>query len=122
MKCIKHGAVAVAVCAHCGRALCEDCILLPTAPRMVCSNDCAAAIARADQAMQMILRRSAQSARASAFYCYVSGGLSAAAAVVAWFMLPSPFLILFTGACAVVLIVSGIWYGRGAINQPVPSD
>ena len=64
--------------------------------------------------MQMILQRSAQSARASAFYCYVSGGLSAAAAVVAWFMLPSPFLILFTGACAVVLIASGIWYQRGA--------
>jgi hypothetical protein len=29
-------------------------------------------------------------------------------------MLPSPFLILFTGACAVVLLASGIWYGRGA--------
>jgi len=62
----------------------------------------------------MILQRSAQNARASAFYCYVSGGLSAAAAVVAWFMLPSPFLILFTGACAVVLISSGFWYQRGA--------
>lgn len=81
---------------------------------MVCSNDCAAALARADQALQMILQRSAQSARASAFYCYVSGGLSAAAAVVAWFMLPSPFLILFTGGCAVVLIASGIWHGRVA--------
>jgi len=63
-----------------------------------------AALMGADQAMQMILQRSAQSARASAFYCYVSGGLSAAAAVVAWFMLPSPFLILFTGACATVLV------------------
>jgi hypothetical protein len=40
--------------------------------------------------------------------------MSAAAAVVAWFVLPSPFLIFFTGACAVVLITSGIWYGRGA--------
>src|SRR5690349_9029188 len=84
---------------------------------MVCSSDCAAALTRADQAMQMILQRSAQSARASVFYCYVSGGLSAAAAVVAWFILPSPFLILFTGACAVVLIASGIWYGRGAKRQ-----
>jgi hypothetical protein len=89
---------------------------------MVCSSDCAAALTRADQAMQTILQRSAQSARASAFYCYVSGGLSAAAAVVAWFMLPSPFLILFTGACAVVLIASGIWYGRGAKRQNVDSS
>jgi hypothetical protein len=113
MKCSIHSAEAVAVCAYCGRALCSDCIQSPTALRMVCSSDCATALARADQAMQMILERSAQSARASAFYCYVSGGLSAAAAVVAWFMLPSPFLILFTGACAVVLTASGIWYGRG---------
>ena len=117
MKCTKHSAEAVAVCAYCGRALCNDCIQSPTSPRMVCSNDCETALARADQAMQMILQRSAQSARASAFYCYVSGGLSAAAAVVAWFMLPSPFLILFTGACAVVLIASGVWYGRGAKRQ-----
>src|SRR6185369_7208557 len=115
MKCFKHNAAeAVAVCAYCRRALCSDCIQSPTAPRMVCSNDCAAALTRADQAMQMILQRSAQSAQASAFYCYVSGGLSAAAAVVAWFMLPSPFLILFTGGCAVTLILSGIWYGRAA--------
>jgi uncharacterized membrane protein YgcG len=97
--------------------LCSDCILWPTAPRMVCSSNCSMALTHAVQALQMILDRSAQSARASAFYCYVSGGLSAAAAVVAWFMLPSPFLILFTGACAVVLIASGIWYGRGAKRQ-----
>ena len=122
MKCSEHSAEAVAVCAYCGRALCSDCIHSPTAPRMVCSSDCVTALTRADQAMQMILHRSAQSARASAFYCYVSGGLSAAAAVVAWFMLPSPFLILFTGACAVVLIASGIWYGRGAKRQNTESQ
>ena len=100
MKCTKRSAEAVSVCAYCGRALCNGCIQSPTAPRMVCSEGCAAALTRA-----------------SAFYCYVSGGLSATAAVVAWFMLPSPFLILFTGAYAVVLIASGIWYGRGAKRQ-----
>src|SRR5258708_27740730 len=121
MKCSKHSAEAVAVCSYCGRALCEDCIQSPAAPRMVCSNDCLAALRRADQAAQMILERSAQSARASAFYCYVTGGLSAAAAIVAWFMLPSPFLILFTGGCALVLIVSGVWHGRGAKKQNADS-
>jgi len=121
MKCSKHDAGAVAVCAYCGRALCHHCIQSPTAPRMVCSNDCAAALARADQAMQMILQRSAQSARASAFYCYVTAGLSAVAAVVAWFILPSPFLILFTGGCAVILIASGIWHGRVAKKENTDS-
>jgi hypothetical protein len=75
------------------------------------------ALLGADQAMQLVLQRSAQSARASAFYCYVSAGLSAAAAVVAWFMLPSPFLILFTAGCALVLFISGLWYGRAARKQ-----
>ena len=61
--------------------------------------------------MQMVLQQGVQNARASAFYCYLCGGLSAVAAIVAWFMLPSPFLILFTGGCALVLVVSGVWYG-----------
>jgi hypothetical protein len=117
MKCSKHSAEAVAVCAYCGRALCSDCIQSQTALRLVCSNDCSTALTRADQAMQMILQRTAQGARASAFYCYVSAGLSAAAAIVAWFMLPSPFLILFTSGCALVLLISGLWYGRAAQKQ-----
>ena len=77
---------------------------------MVCSADCATALVREEQGMQSILQKSVQSLKASAFYCYLCGGLSAGAAIVAWFMLPSPFLILFTGACAVVLFASGIWY------------
>jgi hypothetical protein len=115
MKCIKHNAAeAVAVCAYCGRALCSACVQSPTAPRIVCSNDCGEALSQAAKALESILEQSVRSARASAFYCYLCGGLSAAAAVVAWFMLPSPFLILFTGGCAVTLILSGIWYGRAA--------
>ena len=114
MKCLKHSVEAVAVCAYCGRALCADCIQSPLATRMVCSSACATSLEHNEQALQRLLDKSAQTARASAFYCYLCGGLSAAAAVVAWFMLPSPFLILFTGGTAVVLIVSGVWYGRGS--------
>ena len=117
MKCSKHHADAIAVCAYCGRALCADCVSAPTADRMVCSNDCATALARNDQAIQLILQKSLQSLRASAFYCYLCGGLSGAAAIVAWFLLPSTFLILFTSGCALALVASGIWYGRAARKQ-----
>ena len=86
---------------------------------MVCSSECEAALTHADQALQMILQRSVQSARASAFYCYLTAGLSAAAAIVAWFMLPSLFLILFTSGCAFVLLLSGLWYGH-ATKKPKP--
>jgi hypothetical protein len=110
MKCFKHKTDPVAVCAYCGRAMCEECILSPTAPRMVCSTECGAALDRNERAMQSILQKSVQSLKASAFYCYLCGGLSAGGAIVAWFILPSTFLILFTGACGVVLFASGIWY------------
>ena len=79
---------------------------------MVCSDTCAAALNRTDQAMELILQKSVQSARASAFYAYLCGGLSAAGAVGAWFYLPVPFLVWFTAGCSVVFITSGIWYGR----------
>ncbi|HWD21441.1 MAG TPA: hypothetical protein VHB20_19400 [Verrucomicrobiae bacterium] len=115
MNCFKHPVAAVGVCAYCGRGLCSACA--PDAARLVCSPACEAALTRDGQAMQMILQKSVQSLRASAFYCYLCGGLSAGAAVAAYFMLPSPFLIYFTGACAVALISSGVWYGRVAKRQ-----
>ena len=117
MKCFKHKTDAVAVCSYCGRAMCEDCITSPTAPRLVCCAECAAGVARDERGMQSILHKSVQSLKASAFYCYVCGALSAGAAVGAWFTLPSPFLIYFTGACAVVLFASGIWYSQASKKQ-----
>ena len=117
MKCLTHHSEAVALCAYCGRALCPECVKPSTTQRMVCSDDCAAALARDDKAMQLILLKSLQSARASAFYSYLCGGLSATAAIGAKFYLPSPFLIWFTAGCSVVFIASGIWYGRIAKRQ-----
>lgn len=115
MKCFRHKTDAVGVCAYCGRALCEDCI--GSTPRLICSAACGEALTQGDRAMQAILQKSVQGLKASAFYCYLCGGLSAAAAVAAWFILPSTFLILFTGACAVALIASGVWYTLVARRQ-----
>ena len=120
MKCATHKTEAVAVCAWCGRALCADCAKPSATRRMVCSDDCAAALTRADRAMELILQKSLQSARASAFYSYLCGGLSAAGAVGAYFYLPSPFLIWFCAGCSVVFIASGIWYWRIARKSSSP--
>jgi hypothetical protein len=117
MKCTAHHSEAIAVCAYCGRALCANCAKPSATQRMICSDNCAAALTRADKAMELILEKSLQSARASAFYSYLCGGLSLAAAVGAHFYLPSPFLIYFTAGCSVVFIASGIWYGRIAKKQ-----
>ena len=118
MKCMSHNSEAVAVCAYCGRALCPDCVRSPEAARIVCSDRCADALAQGEKAMQIMLQQGRQNAKASAFYCYLCAGLSAVAAIAAWFMLPSPFLILFTGGCALVLTASGVWYSRIARQRP----
>ena len=115
MRCFKHNATdAVAICAYCGRALCSECVPSGAADRIACSVDCAAALNANTKALQLLLDKSAQSARASALYCYLTGGLSAGGAVAAWFMLPSPFLICFTAACALALFAAGFWHGRVA--------
>ena len=117
MKCAAHNREAIAVCAYCGRGLCPDCAQPGGSPRMVCSEACAESLSRADRAMALILQKSVQSARASAFYSYLCGTLSLAGAAGAWFYLPVPFLVWFTAGCSLVFFASGIWYGRIARKQ-----
>ncbi|MGA2247722.1 MAG: hypothetical protein ABSH48_22275 [Verrucomicrobiota bacterium] len=115
MKCFKHNAVdAVAVCAFCGRAMCPECLPAASSSPLACTTGCADQLTRQAEAIQTLLERSRQSARASALYCYLSGGLSAGAAVAASFMLPSPFLVWFAAGCAVALLSAGFWHGRVA--------
>ena len=118
MKCLSHKAEAIAICSHCGRAVCDECAHSIQAERITCSAHCATALTRNEIALQAMLQQGKQNAKASAFYCYLCGALSAIAAVTAWFMLPSPFLILFTGGCAIVLTASGVWYGKIAREKP----
>jgi len=117
MKCATHHAEAVAVCAYCGRALCADCARPSASHRMVCSDACAGLLAHNDAAIQLILQKNLQNAKASAFYSFLCAGLSAAGAIGARFYLPEPFLIWFCAGCSAVFIVSGIWYGRVARKQ-----
>jgi len=120
VKCFKHNAIdAVAVCAYCGRALCAECIPSTSTGRIACSSDCATGLTANTKVLQLLLDKSAQTARASALYCYLTSGLSAGAAVAAWFMLPSPFLIYFTAACALALFAAGFWHGRVAKKKSV---
>ena len=117
MKCANHNSEATAICAWCGRALCAACAKPSPTKRMVCSDECADALAHDDRAMQLILQKSFQNARASAFYCYLCAALSAAGSIGAWYYLHVLFLIWFTAGCGVVFVASGFWYGRIARNQ-----
>jgi hypothetical protein len=114
MKCTTHKNEATAVCTYCGRAVCVDCEKKSASKRVVCSDDCTASLAQSEKALDLILQKSLQSAKASAFYCFLCGGLSLAAAVAAYFILQVPFLIFFTVGCGIVFIISGTWYALTA--------
>ena len=118
MKCFSHPAEAVGICAYCGRGLCAECAKPGTdTRRLVCSEGCADALTRDDAAMNSILQKSVQSARASSYYSYLCAVLSGGGAIGAYNYLPSPYLIDFTGACCVIFIATGFWYGRIARKQ-----
>lgn len=113
MNCHLHASGAIGVCAYCGRGLCPACAEASAGqPRLVCSPACAAALARDDRAMQSILQKSEQSARASANYSYLCALLSGGGAIGAYNYLPSDYLIWFTSACSVIFLISGIFYSR----------
>ena len=116
MKCFNHDAAAVAVCPWCGRALCAPCAsaAAPKGRRLACSEECAQALARDEGALEMLLQKSRQSARASSVYYYLCGGLSAGAAVASWYWVGIPFVTWLLGGSAVALIISGVWFGRTA--------
>ena len=117
MKCAVHNSEAIGVCAFCGRAICAACAQPPAGQRLTCSDACAAALARDDRAIRLILQKSVQSARANAVYSFLCGGVSAAGAVGAWHYYMPAFLIWFTAACSVAFIISGIWFSAVARKQ-----
>jgi hypothetical protein len=117
MKCAKHAVEAIGVCAYCGRGLCVECAPTNGGTRLVCSTGCAETLARNDKAIQSILSKSVQTAKASAFYCYLCSALSFGAAIAAYYTAPVPFLIWFSAGCGAVLLLAGGWYSRVGRQQ-----
>ena len=121
MKCSAHNAEANAVCAYCGRALCLDCVRPPSGQRTACSEICATSLTKADAAVELIISKSVQTARAGALTCYLLGGVFIGCGVMAGFMVPFPaFLIAFLGISGVGMLIGGVLYGRVAKKQTVP--
>ena len=118
MKCTAHNAEATAVCAHCGKALCPSCSRSVSGDRTGCSDGCAAALARADRATEIIIHKSTMSAKASAFACYLCGALFVISGIAAFITYEGRmFLPLFCGGLGIALIVCGFWYSKAAKQQ-----
>jgi hypothetical protein len=118
MKCLRHDLEAVGVCAYCGRALCRECAKnVSGTARLACEGTCAAALARHEHALESLVEKSLQSARANSVYYYVCGVLCVGATIASGYWLPIPFLMWFLGGTAVALIISGYWFGRVGRNM-----
>jgi len=71
-------------------------------------------MARSEGALEMLLQKSRQSARANSVYYFLCGGLSAGASVASWYFVGIPFVTWLLGGSAVALLISGVWFGRSA--------
>ncbi|HEY3853031.1 MAG TPA: hypothetical protein VGO67_01405 [Verrucomicrobiae bacterium] len=114
MKCSRHDLEAIGVCAYCGRALCKQCVPATGTARLTCAEECAAALTRHDRALEVLLEKSLQSAKANSVYYFLCGILCVGATIAAYFWLPVPFLMWFLGTTAVALLISAAWFGRVA--------
>jgi hypothetical protein len=114
MKCPRHDQEAIGVCAYCGRGLCRQCVGNSPPARLSCDENCAAALARNCHALESLVEKSLQSARANSVYYYLCGALCAGATGAASYWMPIPFLLWFLGGTAVALIISGFWFGKVA--------
>ena len=118
MKCTTHNAEATAVCAYCGSALCPSCSRSVSGKRTGCSDACAAALARADKAADIIIRKSTMSAKASSLAGYLCGALFVISGIGAYVTFQGRlFLPLFCGSLGVALIICGFWYSKAAKKQ-----
>jgi hypothetical protein len=117
MKCATHNSDATAVCPYCGKALCPSCSRSGGGVRTACSDACATALAKADKAAELVIRKSKQLARASALCCYLLGALFVICGVWVPFIpvfRGDLFPPLFFGGTGLALVVCGVWYDKAA--------
>jgi len=115
MKCATHNTEATSVYPHCGKAMCPSCSRFGSTERPVCSDACASALAKADRATELVIRKSIQLANAGAVGCYLFGGVFLLFAPFSLWMLPRlrvvPILLVVAG---IAMIIMGVWYGKAA--------
>ncbi len=98
--------------------MCPVCSRSGGGQRSACSDACAEALAKADKATELMIRKSAQLAKANAVACYIFGGVFLVFAPFSLWMLPGLRVMpIFLVVAGIALIVAGGWYHRVARNQ-----
>jgi len=111
MKCNKHDTDATAICVHCGLALCSDCRRKSPSQRVVCSQECADAILRNEQADALTLSRATKGHTVSAFFCFLMGVIFIVFAALATGFGIWP-LGAYLGTMGIGFVIGGFAYRR----------
>lgn len=114
MKCLTHkDTEAIAICIHCGRALCESCATRWETGRFVCSPACGTASKQMEDFIAGTRHKAVRGARVTAHFLYGTAAVFGASAVFFYFDGVWQ-LTAFLGACSVGSALSGLSYIRVA--------
>ena len=118
MKCFNDGMDAVAVCCHCGKALCRDCASSGADGRMVCSAICAEALEKSQKASKANAEVTRKSTQVTANSCVVLGaGLIALVGILHLSVPESDSMgVLYFSGFGLVFIIAGLRYRSSAKN------
>lgn len=113
MKCYTHkDAEAVAVCVHCGRALCATCATPSQSGRLVCSPACAAASKQIEEFIASTRHKAVRGARVASYFCFIVAAIFFVSAIAFYFDLHKWPLTIFVGASGVGFMIAGVGYMR----------
>lgn len=112
MKCHTHSQTdAAAICIHCGAGVCADCAQKTPSQRIVCSRQCAKALAETESTLAAIRRKTQGGHKLTGYFCYGAAVIVSVFALLAG--LDSQWgIALLQGLLASGLGASGFFYLR----------
>jgi hypothetical protein len=118
MKCYNHkDSEAVAVCVHCGRAICFSCAKTSASGRFVCSLACATASEQTENFILVTRNKSVRGTYMTACFVIGMGLLFAVTAVFLHQELGAIPQTIYVGGSAIGFVIGGLCYLWIAIKK-----
>ena len=118
MKCYNHeDREAVAICAHCGKALCRECVTTAMESRLVCSEYCAGRVAADLEIIAAGRNKNLRQSKAGAYFFFVVGCVFAIAGVYNFLLPQLRNLGIFLLAATGVFFLGGVMFYKAATRK-----
>ena len=118
MKCYNHdNNDAVAICAHCGKALCRNCTSLISEDKIVCGKECADQVFYEVEMLKTIRKKTLSQNKAGAYAMFILAFIFGIAGIIHLFIPGFRGLGIILLAIATGSIVSGFIMRRVATKK-----